>query len=153
MRPSVRYSRVGALSLKDFPVTTPVEIDTVDFYVDHHRNENVQVFLVLKDVVSGLREVVELHQTIDEFDKPVYRLPLNQALRLDNAQVDMTLVVLDVESATYVESNPSRVRLTAAHYKLAREVAMVSELSAEAKKYYEAIVLALKEVIMKGENN
>lgn len=153
MRPSVRYSRVGALSLKDFPVTTPVEIDTVDFYVDHHRNENVQVFLVLKDVVSGLREVVELHQTIDEFDKPVYRLPLNQALRLDNAQVDMTLVVLDVESATYVESNPSRVRLTAAHYKLAREVAMVSELSTEAKKYYEAIVLALKEVIMKGENN
>ena len=153
MRPSVRYSRIGALVLKDFPLTKAVDIDTIDFYVDHHRNENVQVFLVLKEVVSGLREVVELHFTTDEFDKPVYRLPLNQALRLDNAQVDMALVVLDVENSTYVESDPSRVTLTTAHYKLARELAMVSELSAEAKKYYEAIVLALKEVIMKGENN
>ena len=108
---------------------------------------------MLKDVVSGLREIIELHETVDEYDKPVYRLPLTYALRLDNATCDMTLIKLDVDTSTHTESNPSRVILKTEHYKLSREIAMVSELSAEAKKYYEAIVLALKEVIMKGENN
>lgn len=153
MRPSVQCGRSGALALRDFPVTVAVDIDTVDFYVPQKATENKQVFLILKDVQTGLREVLELAYTIDEFDKPVYRLPLSYTMRLNNSACDMSLYILDVDADTGVETKPARVILKTDHYKLAREIAVCSELAADAKKYYEAIVQVLQEVIMKGENN
>jgi hypothetical protein len=74
-------------------------------------------------------------------------------MRLNNATCDMSLYIFDVDSETGVESKPARVILKTEHYKLAREIAVCSELAADAKKYYEAIVQVLQEVIMKGENN
>lgn len=153
MRPSVRYERSGALILRDFSVTTAVDIDTIDFYIPQKMTDNLQVFLVLKDVATGLREVLELAYTIDEYEKPVYRLPLSYTMRLNNSTCLMSLYILDVTNDTCVESKPVQVILKTEHYKLAREIAVCSELAADAKKYYEAIVQVLQEVIMKGENN
>lgn len=153
MRPSVQCGRNGALALRDFPVTVAVDVDTIDFYVPHKATENKQVFLVLKDIETGLLEVLELVYTMDEYEKPVYRLPLSYTMRLNNAQCDMSLYIYDVDSSTGIHSNTARVVLKTEHYKLAREIAVCGELAADAKRYYEAIVQVLQEVIMKGENN
>lgn len=153
MKPSVTFQSIGALMLKDFSVTTPVDVGEIQFFVPHKSTDHIQVFLVLKDVTTGLREVLSLKEGINDLDMPVYKLPLTYALRLNNVACDMSIVKLNVDDSTYIESTPARVILTTDHYKLNRELAIVNELSVEVKQYYEAIVLALKEVIMKGDNN
>ena len=152
MRTSVTFEANGNLSLRDFSLTQTMDVGDIDFYVPSAIKKPSQVFLIMKDVESGLREVVELHQTISDYNKPVFRLPLTCSLRLTNARVEIKLLVVDVESETMVYSKPVTALLTTQNFKLARETAMVRELSDSVVTYYEAIVKVLQEVIEKGDN-
>lgn len=153
MRPKVEYNGIGSLTLTDFSVTTAVDVDDIDFYIPYRPTKHIQVFLILKDTTTGLRDVVELHNTINDGGHLVYRMPSIATLRITNASVMMSLFILEIDSGTHIESTSVRVILKTEHYQLSSQIAMISQLSADAKRYYEAIVLALKEVVMKGENN
>lgn len=152
MQTNVIYERNGTLRLKDFSLVEPNDLSSMDFYVALAAQTETQVFLILKDIESGLHEVVELKECTNALGRPVFRIPLTYSLRLNKSHVQMQLMILDVAAQTHTLSNLSpTVVVSTENYKLAREIAMVNELGTNAKTYYEAIIQALQEIVKKGE--
>ena len=152
MRSSAILEANDKLSLRDFSLTQATDIGDIDFFVPAALKKPSQVFLILKDVETGLREVAELKETLNGYNKPVFRLPLTCSLRLNNARVEMKLLIVDIATDTMSYSTPVTALLSTQNFKLARETSMVRELSDSIVCYYEAIVKVLQEVIEKGDN-
>ena len=152
MRPSIMFEKNGGLTLRDFSSTGANDISSIDVYVASATKRQVQVFLYMIDQATGLHEIVELHQGDNGYGKPVFRVPLTYSLRFTNTSVKFKLIVVDVEADTSEVSSWGYSKIKTENYELARETAMVRQLSDSVVKYYEAIVKVLQEVIEKGEN-
>ena len=152
MRPKITQQINGKLELSHFSLTQAVDLESIDFYCFPHNKKPAQVFVFMKDITTGLTEIVELKETVSDYGKPVLRVPLTYSLRIKDAKVEIKIFTLDTESGTGTYSLPEIIYVSTANYKLARETAMVRELSDSVVNYYEAIVKVLQEVIEKGDN-
>lgn len=152
MRPSVMLEKDGGLTLRDFSSKEANDITSIDVYVASATKRQVQVFMHMVDQTTGLHEMVELHKCDNGYGKPVFRVPLTYSLRFTNTSVKFKLIIVDVEADTSEASSWGYAKIKTENYELARETAMVRQLSDSVVKYYEAIVKVLQEVIEKGEN-
>ena len=138
----------GKLRVTSFISSSKYEIGELNFYVSTKFGTQLQVFMILKNE-SGLYEIVELAKAGATGQNVLYKLPINQRLRVGNEQVDLSLLVLDLSNNLYHMSTSTKIHVTTDHYSLARQVYIAQEIGSAVQDYY-ARILAIAD---KLENN
>lgn len=152
MRSNIVLEANGKLSLKNFSLTTPVGIEDLDIYISRALAERVAVYLIIRDVISGMVDIVALEQFTNQFGKPVFRMPIGQQLRINQTTVELKVLIVNMDNGDFSMSDySSKFKMVTENYQIARETAIVHELSTKVAAYYDAIVKVLQEVVQKGE--
>ena len=116
------------------------DIGELNFYVSVKFGSNFQVFLILKNQ-KGIYDIVELTKTNTSTGLNVlYKLPINQTLRVNKELVEASLLVLN-NDGTYNLSNAIKVFVSTENYALARQVYIAQEVGKSVQDCYSKVLL------------
>ena len=103
------------------------------------------VFLVVKGE-KNLYEIVELTRAkgIQQGTNILYKLSLEQPLRIDKATATMYLLVINAQDGSYMISSQFKVKITCEKYKIARSVYLSQQVGQKVQYLYTQM-LALTE--------
>ena len=149
----------GTLRTTQFSATTQYNIDDMNFYIPKIKAEASQVFLILKND-RNLYEIVELVRSRSaQGTNLLYKLPLKQALRVNNEQVVLSLMLIDTQTGEYSYSTQLKAKISTDNYLLARQVYIAQQVGQKVQDLY-VKVLGLTEEnreiykkIQEGEDN
>ena len=139
----------GKLRVTSFISTAEYDIGELNFYISTKFGSRLQTFLILKSE-SGLYEIVELAKAGASGQNILYKLPINQKLRVGNEYVNLQLMILDLTNDLYHLSGETRIHITTNNYALARQVYIAQEVGAAVQDCY-ARILAIAEKLEKNE--
>lgn len=137
------------LRVTSFSSVARYDVGELNFYISTKFGSRLQVFMILKNEV-GLYEIVELAKSGVSGQNVLYKLPINQKLRVGNERVFLSLLLLDNVNNTYYISPETQIHITTDNYILARQVYIAQEIGSAVQDCY-ARVLALAEQIEKNE--
>lgn len=137
------------LRVTSFSSVARYDVGELNFYISTKFGSRLQVFMILKNEV-GLYEIVELAKSGVSGQNVLYKLPINQKLRVGNERVLLSLLLLDNVNNTYYISPETQIHITTDNYILARQVYIAQEIGSAVQDCY-ARVLALAEQIEKNE--
>lgn len=124
----------------NFSPSITYDIGELNFYVSVKFGSNFQVFLVLKNQ-KGIYDIVELTKTNTSTGLNVlYKLPINQTLRVNKELVEASLLVLN-NDGTYNLSNAIKVFVSTENYALARQVYIAQEVGKSVQDCYSKVLL------------
>lgn len=130
--------------------TTHYDVGDLNFYVSTTAfGTKCQAFMVLRSD-NGLYEIVELVRAGASGQNILYKLPINQKMRVGNEEVQLQMLVIDTTTGLYYLSSSTRIHVTTEHYTLARQVYIAQEVGATVQDCY-ARTLALLERIEQQE--
>lgn len=139
------------LRVTSFSSVVHYNIEDLNFYISSRAfPSQVQVFLILKSQ-SGLYEIVELHKAGTSGQNILYKIPINQTLRITDEETIMQIMVLDYNIPTYYLSNTVKINICTNNYKLARQVYIAQEVGATVQDYYAKIIALSEKLLEKGE--
>lgn len=114
-------------------------LEELNIYVSHQAfGSDIQVFLILRGK-NELYDIVELARAGCSGQNGLYKMPINQTLRVGNENVSLQILVLNYKTKTYDLSNTTRVNLSVKNYMLARQVYIAQEVGAKVSNYYNEI--------------
>lgn len=119
------------------------DIGEMNFYIPFAMASDSQVFLILKGE-KGLIDIVELNKVGSQGSNILYKLSLNQKLRIAKEKVLLKMLVLNPKDGTYKLSSGYSVNISTEHYELARQVYIAQCINASTQSAY-AKILALTE--------
>ena len=123
-----------------FSPSITYDIGELNFYVSVKFGSNFQVFLILKNQ-KGIYDIVELTKTNTSTGLNVlYKLPINQTLRVNKELVEASLLVLN-NDGTYNLSNAIKVFVSTENYALARQVYIAQEVGKSVQDCYSKVLL------------
>lgn len=137
--PNFIFEENNKIRATNFSPTTYYNIEELNFYISTHFGAQVQVFLILQNT-NKLYEIVELKRAGVQGQSILYKLPINQILRVNNEQVSMSLMVLDYNNSLYYYSRPVTMCITTEHYELARQVYIAKEVGSVVQSCYAQIL-------------
>ena len=124
----------------NFSPSITYDIGELNFYVSVKFGSNFQVFLILKNQ-KGIYDIVELTKTNTSTGLNVlYKLPINQTLRVNKELVEASLLVLN-NDGTYNLSNAIKVFVSTENYALARQVYIAQEVGKAVQDCYSKVLL------------
>lgn len=124
----------------NFSPSITYDIGELNFYVSVKFGSNFQVFLILKNQ-KGIYDIVELTKTNTSTGLNVlYKLPINQTLRVNKELVEASLLVLN-NDGTYNLSNAIKVFVSTENYALARQVYIAQEVGKSVQDCYSKVLL------------
>lgn len=131
----------GTIRTTQFNASTQYNIEDINFYIPTGKAERNQIFLVLKNE-RNLYEIVELTRSkgAQSGTNVLYKLPLNQALRVNNEQVVLSLMLIDLTSGEFVYSSTLKVKISTENYQLARQVYISQQVGQKVQDLYIKIV-------------
>lgn len=131
------------LRATNFIPDSQYDIGELNFYVSSNTPSTHQVFLILTDQ-KKMVEIIELQKVGTQGNNILYKVPLNQTLRIKDGQVLLSIMILDGEHGTYDISSKYAVNITIKQYELARQVYIVQNINAQTQSAY-AKILAMTE--------
>lgn len=137
------------LRVTSFSSVVQYDIGELNFYISTRFGTRIQVFLVLKNE-TGLYEIVELAKAGVSGQNTLYKLPINQKMRVGNEKVMLSLLILDDSNETYSISPSTQIHITTDNYVLARQVYIAQEVGSAIQDCY-ARILTIAEQIEKKE--
>ena len=96
-----------------------------------------QVFVVMKNS-NNLYEIVELARVKVPLqgNNCLYKLPINQALRINNDQVELHLMLINMETGEYTYSTNMFIKISTENYSLARQVYIAQQVNQKIQDLY-----------------
>lgn len=131
----------GTIRTTQFNASTQYNIEDVNFYIPQTRGNGYQVFLVLKGH-RNLYEIVELarSKSASSGTNLLYKLPLKQALRLNNEQVVLNLMLINTQTGEYSYSSEIKINISTDNYTLARSVYVAQQVGQKIQDLYGKII-------------
>lgn len=95
---------------------------------------------------NNLYEIVELAKARapQSANHVLFKLPINQTLRINNEYVELRLMLIDLESGISTYSTPIKIMISTENYMLARQVYIAQQINQKVQDLY-AKILALTE--------
>lgn len=131
----------GTIRTTQFNASTQYNIEDINFYIPLRKADDNQVFLVLKNE-RNLYEIVELTRSkgASSGTNILYRLPLNQALRVNNEQVSLNLMLIDRKTGEFLNSSCVKVKISTDNFQLARQVFVAQSINQKIQDLYVKII-------------
>lgn len=87
---------------------------------------------------NNLYEIVELAKAKvpSSGGQTLYKLPINQALRINNEQVELSMLLIDLESGEHSRSYPIKISISTENYTLARQVYIAQQVNQKIQDLY-----------------
>ena len=140
---NIIINEAGQLRTTQFDSQLHYDIGDINFYVPEAIKNNIQLFLILKNK-KNLFEIVELVHTGFQGSNAKYNVSINQNIRVNDEEVNVSLLLLNRKSETYKISNSIDMFINTEHYKLARQISIASQVGSQVQTLYSQI-LALTE--------
>lgn len=119
----------------NFSPSTTYDVSELNFYISTKFGSNHQVFLILKNQ-KGIYDIVELAKTGASTGLNIlYKLPINQSLRVNKELVQVSLLILNSDG-TYYLSDSVKAFISTENYMLARQVYIAQEVGRTVQDYY-----------------
>lgn len=134
----------GHIRTTQFSSTTHYDIGEINFYTPSSMASRVQVFLILKNK-KGLYEIIELVRSGTQGTNALYRIPINQALRVNDEEVEVRLLVLNTAADTYILSSPIKMFIHTNNYNIARQIYVAQQIGQTTQAMYSKIVAMTEE--------
>lgn len=133
----------GAIRATSFVPAAHYDVGDVNVYIPTAMTKHAQTFLYLKNE-QGLCEIVELTRSGASGSNTLYKLSLDQPMRVSDEKVELKILLLNGTDGTYVLSNPFNIYLHTNNYVPARQVFLARQIGASMQELY-IKVLALTE--------
>ena len=135
------------------------ELGEIHFHIPTVYANTCQVFIVMKNV-NKLYEIVELGKTAHSTNSQyiIYKLPINQEIRINNEEVELNILLINIESGMYEQSLPMNIKISTNNYTIARQVYIAKSVGQEIYSLYTKILglteenKKIYEKIKEGEN-
>lgn len=141
--PNFIMENANSFRTTNFNSNLQYDIGELNFYISAKTLSNHQVFLVMKNE-KNMMEIIELQKAGTQATNVLYKVPLNQKLRINNEKVLISLMILDGETGTYQMSSRYAVNIYTDHYELARQIYIAQQVNAQTQAAY-AKILAMTE--------
>lgn len=135
-------SETGTLRTTQFNSKECYEIGEINFYIPAKLAEKRQVFIVMKNA-RNLYEIVELSKSkvpLTNSTTKLYKVPINQALRINNEKIKLKLMLLNTSDEEYLYSQELDIIISTNNYQLARQVYIAQEAGQKIQDLYMKIV-------------
>ena len=134
----------GAIRATQFTATAIYDVGDLNIYVPMQTTvKYTQVFLSLRNA-QGLCEIVKLTKTGNSGSNVLYKLSLDQPMRISDEKVELKILLLNGTDGTYAISNPFDIYLHTNNYVPARQIYLARNIGARMQELY-IEVLALTE--------
>lgn len=155
---NIIVNEAGQVRTTHFNSTVQYDIGEINFYYSMSALSNVQMFLILKNK-KGIYEIIELVRSGSQGANTLYRVPLNQTLRVNDEEVEVRVLIINNTTNIYNISNVIKMNISTNNYNLARQVfvaqqvgqsaqtalAHIITMTEENRQIYEAIKKGVKE--------
>ena len=134
----------GHIRTTQFSSTTHYDIGEINFYAPSSMASHAQMFLILKNK-KGLYEIIELVRSGTQGTNALYRIPVNQALRVNDEEVEVRLLILNTAADTYILSSPVNMFIHTNNYNIARQIYIAQQIGSSTQAMYSKIVAMTEE--------
>lgn len=141
--PNFIMESTNQLRATNFNANLQYDIGELNFHILAKTPSNHQVFLIMKNN-KNVVEIIELQKVGTQINTVLYKVPLNQKIRVNNEKVLISLMLLDCESGTYQLSSSYAINIYTEYYELARQVYIAQQINAQTQSAY-AKILAMTE--------
>lgn len=150
-------NEAGQVRTTQFNSTTHYDIGEINIYAPSSMVTNAQMYLILKNK-KGMYEIIELTRSGSQGTNILYRIPINQALRVNDEEVEVRVLLINNKNDTYKLSSSVNMIISTNYYNLTRQVfiaqqigqttqslfAKIAAMTEENKKIYEKIQEGVK---------
>lgn len=134
----------GAIRATQFTATAHYDVGDLNIYVPAQSTvKYTQVFLSLRNE-QGICEIIELTKTGNSGSNVLYKLSLDQPMRISDEKMELKILLLNGTDGTYALSNPFSIYLHTNNYVPARQIYLARNIGARMQELY-IQVLALTE--------
>ena len=139
-------SENGALRTTQFNSKECYEISGINFYLPLKLADQHQVFIVMKNS-NNLYEIIELSKfnLSQNGSNILYKVPLNQKMRINQDKVDLNLMLINNRTGEYVYSVPVSIMISTNDYSLARQVYVAQQVNQQVSELYLKVLEMTKE--------
>lgn len=138
-------NEAGQVRTTQFSSTTHYDIGEINFYAPSSMVVSAQVYLILKNK-TGMYEIIELARSGPQGTNILYRIPINQALRVNDEEVEVRLLVINIANDTYKISSSVNMIIHTNHYNLARQVYIAQQVGQTTQTFFAKISAMTEEV-------
>ena len=150
----------GSLRATQFNSTATYNIEDINFYIPQTKAINHQIFLMLKNE-KNLYDIVELTKinSNQSGSNILFKVPLKQALRINNENVILNFMLIDSNNSTCSYSQSMKIHIATDNYILARQVYISQQIGQKVQDLYMKILSLTEEnrslfqKIQKGDYN
>ena len=128
------------LRTTNFLTEQTYNIEELNIYINAIFGSFIQVFLILQNE-RNLYEIISLEKAGTSGGNVLYKVPINQKLRINNETMSVQIMVLDYRKDLYAYSPKLTMNITTEHYEIARQVYIAQEAGQRIQNYYEQIVM------------
>lgn len=124
----------------EFNSSTVYNLEDLAFWIDKKTcAAGIQLFLQITDS-KGLKDIVELVRSSLNDTYAIYKVPVNQKLRLKKDRVSVNLIIFYTSNNLYSFSSPCQLSLSCDNYEMTRQIHLASEISSKVELLYAKIM-------------
>ena len=131
----------GSIRTTQFNASTQYNIEDINFYIPVRKANENQVFLVLKNN-KNLYEIVELMPKKDGASSTsiLYKMPLKQALRINNESVVLKFLLININTGEYTYSSSMNINIETDNFRIAQQVYVAQQVNFQTQDLYKKMV-------------
>ena len=127
----------NAIRATQFSATTKYNIEEINFYIPVKKARDNQVFIIMKNS-KNLYEIVELIHLKEGSTSTnmLYKVPLKQALRINNESVNFNLMLININTGEYTYSSSFKINMQTDTFRMAQQVFTAQQVNRQVQEYY-----------------
>lgn len=126
------FEKNGSIRTTSFNASGAQDIGTINFYIDSSLLTNQsQIFLIMQNE-DGLYEIIELAKDGATSSAILYKVPLNQEIRINDEKAHLSLLILNGKNNTYqISKNKILTHIITNNYRIARQIYIAREVGVQ----------------------
>lgn len=127
----------NAIRATQFSATAKYNIEEINFYIPVKKARDNQVFIIMKNS-KNLYEIVELIHLKEGSTSTnmLYKVPLKQALRINNESVNFNLMLINIDTGEYTYSSSFTINMQTDTFRMAQQVFTAQQVNRQVQEYY-----------------
>lgn len=127
----------NAIRATQFSATAKYNIEEINFYIPVKKAKDNQVFIIMKNS-KNLYEIVELIHLKEGSTSTnmLYKVPLKQALRINNESVNFNLMLINIDTGEYTYSSSFTINMQTDTFRMAQQVFTAQQVNRQVQEYY-----------------
>ena len=127
----------NAIRATQFSATTKYNIEEINFYIPVKKARDNQVFIIMKNS-KNLYEIVELIHLKEGSTSTnmLYKVPVKQALRINNESVNFNLMLININTGEYTYSSSFKINMQTDTFRMAQQVFTAQQVNRQVQEYY-----------------